>query len=223
MMFSINPAFDIIPTDDSVFTHLDNGFNTESFIGVEPKRAELYRLCEQKNIGITVMKTLGAGKLISPEHTPFSKPLTTAQCIHYALSRSGVASVLLGCKTPEEILDSVKYLSLSEAERDYTGVLSSIRGGFHGSCVYCNHCQPCPSNIDIATVNKYLDIALVHQKENPDNASSGSINIPPSILSHYQSLKHKGNECIKCGNCENRCPFGVSIIGNMEKADKLLG
>lgn len=34
------------------------------------------QLCEQKGVGITVMKTLGAGKLISAEHTPFEKPLT---------------------------------------------------------------------------------------------------------------------------------------------------
>jgi hypothetical protein len=169
------------------------------------------------------MKPLGAGKLISPEHTPFHKPLTVAQCIHYALSRPAVVSVLSGCKTPEEIREAVKYLELDDAERDYTDILSqvlksnSIQGSLRGSCLYCSHCQPCPSQIDIATVNKYLDIAVV-----PDSLS-GTINIPPSIRSHYQSLQHKGNECTKCANCESRCPFGVPIIINMEKAEMLLG
>jgi len=217
MMFSINPAFDIIPTEESIFTHLENGFNAQSFAGVEPRRAELYRLCEQKNVGITVMKTLGAGKLISPEHTPFSKPFTVAQCVHYALSRPAVASALLGCQTPQEIREAVKYLELSEVERDYAPILSSVCGregsrSLRGACVYCNHCQPCPSQIDIATVNKYLDIAEL------DTA-----NIPPSIRSHYQSLGHTGGECIKCGSCESRCPFAVPIMSNMEKAEKLLG
>ena len=50
------------------------------------------------------MKTLGAGKLLSPEHTPFQKPMTAAQCIHYALTRPAVASGMLGCKTREEVL-----------------------------------------------------------------------------------------------------------------------
>ncbi|MCL2634118.1 MAG: aldo/keto reductase [Oscillospiraceae bacterium] len=210
MMFSINPAFDIIPADESIFTHLDNGFNTDSFNGIDPKRAELYKLCEQKGIGITVMKSLGAGKLISPEHTPFSKPMTVAQCIHYALSRPAVASVLLGSKTPEEIYDCVKYLEMSDGERDYSEVLSGARG-MKGVCVYCNHCQPCPIGIDIAAVTKYLDIALL---------DTG--NIPPSVISHYKSLEHKGGECIACGFCENRCPFGVSVIDNMKQAEKLL-
>jgi len=212
MLFSINPAFDIIPTEESIFTHLENGFNAESFTGVEPKRAQLYRLCEQKNVGITVMKTLGAGKLISREHTPFCKPLTVSQCIHYALSRPAVSSALVGCKSPEEIREAVKYFDLTDAERDYTEILSSVRGGLHGSCVYCNHCQPCPSEIDIATVNKYLDIA----KLDIDN-------IPSSIRSHYQNMSHKGDECTGCGNCENKCPFDVRIIENMKKAAELLG
>ena len=212
MMFSINPAFDIVPTEENVLTLLEKGLSADSFAGLEPKRAQLYRLCEQKNIGITVMKTLGAGKLISPEHTPFCKPLTVAQCIHYALSRPAVVSVLPGCKTPEEIQEAVKYLELSDAERDYTGVLSSIRGGLRGSCVYCSHCQPCPSQIDIAAVNKYLDIAML------DTA-----NIPPSVCSHYRSLSHKGAECTECGNCESRCPFGVPVMDNMKKAEKLMG
>jgi predicted aldo/keto reductase-like oxidoreductase len=212
MLFSINPAFDIIPTEESIFPHLEKGFNAESFTALEPKRAELYRLCEQKNVGITVMKTLGAGKLISAEHTPFFKPLTVPQCIHYALSRPAVVSALVGCKTPEEIKEAVKYLDLTDAERDYTEILSSIRGGLHGSCVYCNHCQPCPSEIDIASVNKYLDIAKL---------DTG--NIPPSIRSHYQNLPHRGNECTVCGSCESRCPFDVPIIENMKKAEELLG
>jgi predicted aldo/keto reductase-like oxidoreductase len=212
MMFSINPAFDIIPTEDSIFTHLEGGFNVERFSGIEPKRAELYRLCEQKNIAVTVMKTLGAGRLISPEHTPFGKPMTVAQCTHYALSRPAVVSVMLGGKTPEEVHEAVKYVKLNDDERDYTDILSTVRRGFQGSCVYCNHCQPCIREIDIAMVNKYLDIANLDIN-----------NIPSTIRSHYQSLAYKGSECTECGNCEKRCPFGVPVINNMKKAEELLG
>lgn len=214
MMFSINPAFDIIPTEEHIFTHLENGFNADSFIGIEPKRAELYRLCESKNIAITVMKALGGGKLISPEHTPFNRPLTAAQCIHYALSRPAVVSVLPGCKTPEEISDALKYLELLEsnpAELDYSDVLSSVKGGLKGSCFYCEHCQPCPAGIDIAAVHKYLDIAQLNPAD-----------IPPSIRSHYRSLEHKGDECTACTSCEKRCPFGVAIIKNIKLAEELL-
>lgn len=212
LMFSINPAFDMLPSEEYVFDHFDNGFDPELFRGIDPKRAELYKLCTQKQIGITVMKTLGAGKLLSPDYTPFSKALTVPQCIHYALSRPAAASVLLGCKTRDEMLDAVRYLELDDSERDYAGILGSMRNDFKGNCVYCSHCQPCPVGIDIASVNKYLDIARL------DTA-----NVPPSIRSHYSSLSHLGSECTGCGHCESRCPFGVPVIENMAEAEKLLG
>lgn len=211
MMFSINPAFDMLPSDEYIFNHMENGFNKDVFKGIDPKRAELYKLCEQKQVGITVMKTLCAGKLLSNEHTPFAKAMTVPQCVHYALSRPAVASVMLGCKNRNEVLDSIRYLTIDDSERDYAEILGTMRNDFKGNCVYCSHCQPCPVQIDIAMVNKYLDIARLDEG-----------NVPPSIRSHYSSLTHHGDECIACGSCEKRCPFGVPIIKNMEEAEKLL-
>lgn len=212
MMFSINLAFDLYPADTYVLDTLENGIDTSLFHGIDPKRAALYKLCEQKGVGITVMKTLGAGKLISAEHTPFQKPMTTAQCIHYALTRPAVASVLLGCKSRKEIQDAVRYLDLEDAERDYTPMLTSLKDDFKGNCVYCSHCQPCPSQIDIASVNKYLDIARLDEAK-----------VPASIRSHYASLSRGGSDCIACGNCESRCPFGVPIMENMQQAARIFG
>ncbi len=207
MLFSINLAFDLYPVKQNTLDELLKGLDKNAFCGFDPTRAALYTLCEQKNIGITVMKTLGAGKLISAEHTPFDKPLTAAQCIHYALTRPAVASVLIGCKTPDEVIDTLKYLDLSDSERDYTHVMNTLRNDFRGKCVYCSHCLPCPAEIDIAAVNKYLDIARLDIE-----------NVPPSIHSHYMGLIKSGKDCIGCGSCEKRCPFGVPIIKNMEEA-----
>jgi hypothetical protein len=182
------------------------------FKGIDPDRAALYTLCEQRQIGITTMKSLGSGKLISKEHTPFASPLTVGQCVSYALTRPGVASVLLGCKTRAEMEEALGYFKLTDGEKDFAPVLADVRNDFRGSCVYCSHCQPCPANIDIATVMKYLDIARL----NPQEA-------PPSIKSHYNSLSQKADACTGCGHCENRCPFGVPVINNMAEAQHLLG
>ncbi|MCL1895681.1 MAG: aldo/keto reductase [Clostridiales bacterium] len=212
MMFSINPAFDMLPTGEYIIDQLDKGFKPELFRGIDPKRLELYKLCKQKQVGITVMKTYCAGKLLSADLSPFNEPLTPVQCIHYALSRPSVASVLVGLKTREEVLAAMAYLDADAAEKDYTEVISSVKSDFRGSCVYCSHCQPCPAGIDIAEVNKCLDIARLDTGGIPDSVSAG-----------YKGLAHGGGECIACGNCEERCPFGVHIIDNMKEAEKLLG
>ena len=211
MMFSINPAFDMLPADEYILDQLEKGLDPGSLKGIDPKRAEFYKLCERKQIGITVMKTLLKGKLLTKEHSPFSMPLTVPQCIHYALTRPSVAGVLLGCVTPDEICDAMRYFDVGDSGRDYMEVLGAARNDFKGSCVYCSHCQPCPAEIDIAAVNRYLDIARL---------DAG--NIPPSVRSGYLSLSHRGSECTSCGHCEGRCPFGVPVIKNMAGAAELL-
>lgn len=212
LLFSINPAFDLVPGDKSIFEALDSNFDKNTLFTLDPLRAELYSLCESRGTGITVMKTFGAGKLLSKEHSPFSDALTPEQCIHYALSRPAVSSVLLGCKSRAEIEAAVKYLTASDEERDYSNIISTYEQSFGGKCMYCNHCRPCPSDIDIAAVTKYLDIARLMP-----NA------VPPSIVQHYKALSAHGSNCISCGSCEARCPFSVAVIENMKKAADIFG
>ena len=63
ILFSINPAFDMMPATDN----LDNYFAeeyAEELGGIAPERAELYRICEQRDVGITVMKGFAGGKAL---------------------------------------------------------------------------------------------------------------------------------------------------------------
>lgn len=208
MMFSINPAFDMTPAESYVLNTFDEKqFAEQQYVTIDPVRAELYKYCEQKGIAITVMKTLGGGRLLSAEHSPFKKAMTVSQCIHYALTRPGVVSTMIGCQSAKQVEEAVSYLNAMDEQRDYMDIISNYRGELGGKCVYCNHCQPCPVNIDIAMVNKYLDIALLDTES-----------IPPSIIQHYKSLPASGADCIACGDCEEKCPFSVPIIRNMERA-----
>jgi len=210
LFFSLNPAFDMLSPDENAVELMFEGFDPKLMHGIDPVRAGLYKECQQMNIGITVMKALGGGKFISPELTPFSKPLSVSQCIHYALTRPAAASVLLGCQTAAEVKGAMEYYSVSESERDYTPFLGAVHSDFKGQCVYCSHCQPCPADIDIAGVMKYLDIARL----TPDA-------VPMQLQSDYSNLSASGGDCSGCGSCEQRCPFDVSIIKNMAEADTL--
>ena len=79
--------------------------------------------------------------------------------------------------------------------------------------MYCSHCEPCPVKIDIANVTKFLNLAK----------SASSESIPETVREHYKLLKHHAGECIQCGSCEKRCPFGVKIRENMKEAHKVFG
>ena len=213
LMFSLNPSFDLLPEQ----TKVDDLFERKTYeqgasAGLNPVRQQLYETCAQRGVGITVMKTLAVGQLLSAETSPFGAPLTVAQCEHYALTRPGVVSTLIGCASADQVRRALEYETLSEQEKDYTAVLAaSQRYAATGACMYCNHCLPCPQQIDIAAVHKYYDLA------------KNLLEMPPSIHEHYRTLDAHASDCIECYDCEERCPFGVEVIENMRKAAALFG
>ena len=210
LLFSINPAFDILPGSEDINKLFEEKYD-EKLNSIAPERTALYNLCEERNIGITVMKGYAGGRLFNAEASPFGVALTPVQCLHYALTRPAVASVMVGFDTPGHVHEACAYETAGDAEKDYAGVLAAApqHTFSRGQCTYCGHCAPCPAGIDIAMVNKLYDLAAMQ-----DSA-------PASLKAHYGQLGKHASDCIGCGGCETRCPFGVKVREKMEQAEKL--
>lgn len=207
LMFSINPAYDMESADTDIFDLMDYKGLAEGAFLVDEARQRLYTACENAGVAITVMKPLGAGTLLKAESSPFGVAMTVPQCVQYCLDRSGVKVVIVGCHTPEEVFEAVRYDTLSEDERSYAHVFSSgVRVSMTGRCMYCNHCQPCPAHLDIAAVTKFLDLALQQDE------------VPETVREHYWALAATAEDCLMCGRCEPNCPFGVDVRANMRRA-----
>lgn len=208
VMFSVNPAFDTLPASNDIevlFGDYDNDYE-----GMNPARAELYALCEREDVGLTVMKGFAGGRLFDAARSPFGVALTPVQCIHYALTRPAVASILAGFSELSHIADAVRYETATDDEKDYASVLASApRHAYFGQCTYCGHCAPCAVGIDIATVNKFYDLAVMQDE------------VPASVREHYRALSVRADACVACRACETRCPFGVSIAERMGQAATL--
>ncbi len=211
LLFSVNPVFDLLPPSEDLNDYFVESYG-EGLAGIDPLREELYKLCEQRGVGITVMKGYAGGRLFDARTSPFGVALTPVQCLHYALTRPAVASVLVGYDTPAHVDAAVAYEAATEEERDYASVLAKApRHAYSGQCTYCGHCAPCPAGIDIAMVNKLYDLAAMQPE------------VPATVRAHYQALSATAADCIACGGCETRCPFGVPVVERMEKAKALLG
>lgn len=212
LMFSSNIAFDMMPAEYELDSYLfkDEFYQQQNSYSIDPQRAELYRLCAQQGVGITVMKPLAAGRLLDEKRSPFGKAMTVPQCIRYCLDRPAVASTLVGVSNEAELHDMLRYLDSSEEELDYSFIYSSPKVSLEGKCMYCNHCLPCPANINIGKVTKYLDLATDAPADSP-------------IFKHYEALEHSASDCIACHSCEPRCPFHVPVVENMERAKEIFG
>ncbi|MBQ3574104.1 MAG: 4Fe-4S dicluster domain-containing protein, partial [Clostridia bacterium] len=131
--------------------------------------------------------------------------LSHYQCLQYAIDRPGVLTAVPGVQTMEHLDVLLGFLNCSDAEKDYSVISSFTAESIHGTCVYCNHCQPCPAGIDIGLINKYYDLAL----------AGDSI-----AANHYTKLSVKADACLHCGHCESRCPFGVKQEKRMADIDQ---
>ncbi|MBR6824875.1 MAG: aldo/keto reductase [Firmicutes bacterium] len=212
LMFSVNPCYDLLPGEEDC----DHLWDAESYSGqltnMDPEREALYETCQRLGVGITVMKAFGGGDLLSEELSPAGRALTAVQCLHYALTRPAVACIMAGVHTAEQLAASLAYTGATAEEKDYAAAFASFpRIRWQGHCMYCGHCAPCPKGIDVATVTKFLNLAKAQGE------------VPETVREHYAALDATGSDCIGCGACEKRCPFGVEIRANMAAATELFG
>lgn len=144
ILFSINPAFDLLPGSENMEDYFQDQYD-ESLQGINPEREELYKICEQNQVGITVMKGYAGGRLFSAQTSPFHVALTPVQCIHYALTRPAVASIMVGYDSIDHVDAAVAYETATDEEKDYASVLAKApRHAYYGQCTYCGHCAPLP-------------------------------------------------------------------------------
>ncbi len=195
MMFSINPAYDFEKGD-------------EYGIGSVKERMELFHRCQKEGVGISVMKPFFAGQLLRADQSPFGVAMTHAQCLQYAIDRPGVLVAVPGVQTMEHLDTLLHFLEASQEEKDYSLISTFTADTITGTCVYCNHCQPCPGGIDIGLVNKYYDLALAGDT---------------IAANHYDKLSVTAGACLQCSHCDSRCPFGVHQSQRMLDIAKYFG
>jgi predicted aldo/keto reductase-like oxidoreductase len=97
----------------------------------------------------------------------------------------------------------------SEAEKDFSSIEVNPLWKLQRRCVYCDHCLPCPEEIEIGSLMKLLD-AAEHRMSKP-------------VASAYKALKMHASNCTRCSICMERCPFDVPVIERMDRAIEVFG
>ncbi len=209
LMFPINPAFDLLPGYNKRLLGLweDAGaVDVGTIVDNAPSRKELYRACARHGVGLVAMKPYAAGWLFKPELYA-AQPLTPVHCLSYAQAQPGVSTVIPGVKNPEELRAALHYLEATPAEKDYSAAVANSRWTLTGACMYCNHCMPCPSGLDIAATNRLID-AATH-------------GVTPALRESYGLLPKHAADCVACGTCTSICPFGVDVAAKMRAGKEL--
>lgn len=77
------------------------------------------------------------------------------------------------------------------------------------NCATCYCCMPCPQGIDVPRIFELYNDALTY-------------NDVDTARFYYRVERHRVEDCIKCGECEMKCPRRIPIISWLEKARELL-
>ncbi|MBU7031967.1 MAG: aldo/keto reductase [Theionarchaea archaeon] len=189
---------------------------------VLPGRNDMLAACARAGVGVLAMKPFAGGKLLQRNKKvrigkyqtgglsltkKMSSSITPVQCISYVLSQVGVSSAMTGVKNADELKAALAYEKAGDQEKDFSGLLEDFQEYVTGECVYCNHCLPCPSSIDIGQTIRVLD-----------TAQQG---LTPEIRELYENLEVKASDCTECGSCVERCPFDVAVTEKMKEAIQL--
>jgi len=188
-----------------------------------PNRNEVLALCAQENIGVVAMKPFAGGALLrkkktvgiggwrsggmSLEKKKIPEIASPVKCLHYILSQVGVTTAVPGVSSIQELDEVLAYCSATDEEKDYSLLLKEFDEYITGECTYCNHCQPCPADIDIGRVFKVYDQARIELTE--------------EIKVKYNEFEVNASDCTECGECEERCPFDVEVIEKMKETAKM--
>ncbi len=194
---------------------------------VVPGFDALLAACEQHQVALVAMKVFAGGRLLraqttlevdeflmgraetsgGPTRFAVDRPATPLQCLAYVLNEPAVSTTVPGCRSVAELEGVLAYYDAAPAERDYAALLPAFSHYPEGQCVYCNHCLPCAVDLDIGALVRLLDEA-------------GAAPTPEQRAA-YEALAGQASDCIQCGDCEARCPFGVPVIERLEAAAAL--
>jgi len=77
-------------------------------------------------------------------------------------------------------------------------------------CRRCEYCLPCQQGIDIPSV--FLFDGYYTRYDLKDWAKE-----------RYQAMDVKPDDCLECGECEERCPYNLPIREMLKEAAERLG
>ncbi len=151
-----------------------------------PEEFRLVQRCREKNMGYIAMKALAGGML------------TNARAVHAFMEAQEGVVPIYGVQTMEEL---EQWLALAEEDpsldEELQAVIQADRAQLAGQfCRSCGYCMPCPQDIEIRNCAR-MDMLI---RRSPWR---------PYFTPEWQEKMNRINDCLDCGLCRSRCPYGL--------------
>lgn len=159
-----------------------------------PPDVELAMACKEAGMGFIAMKALSGG-LITNARAAYAY---LAQFDHilpiWGIQRESELEEFISCsKEPPAMEEALNVFIQKER--------SELSGEF---CRGCGYCMPCPVGIEI---NNCARMSLLLRR------SPSKLQLTPEV----QAKMKKIEQCLHCGQCKSRCPYGLDTPELLKK------
>ena len=154
----------------------------------------LVNLCKEKGVGFISMKGLSGG-------------LITNSAAAYAWQAEfDNALPIWGVQRESELDEFISYIeNPPKMDGELKAVIEKDRNELIGNfCRACGYCMPCPAGIEI---NNCARMSLMIRRA-PSAAQ---------LTDEMQAKMRKIEECLHCGRCKSKCPYGLDTPALLEK------
>ncbi|MDX2495785.1 MAG: aldo/keto reductase [Desulfuromusa sp.] len=198
--------------DEEIFEGVLLGYNAINF----PYRRSAVEHAGKQGIGIVTMNPLGGGLIPqNPERFAFLKTDTAndvvSAALQFNLSHPALTTALVGFANTQEIDQAVAAADnfVPHSADQQQKLRDNIETAFDGLCTGCGYCLPCPVGIPIP---KYLDSYNQLILTNGDRQA-----VLDRYRMHWNITPQQAKECIRCGDCEERCTQHLPIMQRLEE------
>lgn len=164
-----------------------------SYISGE-QELELVKACKEKNMGFIAMKALSGGLI------------RNSAAAYAFLAQFDNVLPIWGVQKKEELQEFISYIDnppvMNEAIK---AIIAKDREELCGEfCRGCGYCMPCPVDIEI---NSCARMSLMLRRS-----------VPAAWLTEdWQEKMKKIENCLHCGQCKGKCPYGLDTPTLLEK------
>jgi predicted aldo/keto reductase-like oxidoreductase len=182
----------------------------------------------KKGLAVVVMEPIRGGRLTRPPETVAklwaNAPVQrTPQewALRWVWNHPEVTLALSGMSNMQQVVENVAYAGHSQPHnltKSDLALIGQVRDAYRSLspvlCTACRYCMPCPNGVDIPHIFDLYNEAMIYNS--PEK--------PRKYYGDTREIKReqRADNCIKCGQCLEKCPQKIPIPELLEEAHAFL-
>lgn len=198
-------VFDIESTEKDIKTYPD-------YLGASGIR-NLIKSAYDNDIGVIAMKTLKVGgkRQDLDRYRTGSASLYQAM-LKWALENKQVTSVVTEMLNRTQLDEDLSVVHSPLSQKEQKKLIQFAAENSDNYCHMCGICKDhCPQGIETTSILRYLAYFEGYEKKKR-----------AKTLYSRLSPEKTAQACVRCGTCDQSCPYGVSVSQRIQYADSLL-